>query len=220
MTTDSDTKTLSRLQGLIFHLLLVVIIGLLGWLSQRHNMTWDWSENARNSLQPVSTEIIKRLESPLTITSYAPDNPALREKISEVIGRYQRSSDKVEFSFINPTVPAGAGRNLGIQVSGELVLEYQGRSEKLRDLDEQSISNTIQRLAQQGERWLVALSGHGERQFDALANHDLGEFGSELESKGFRIQTLDLAQELRVPDNASVLIIAARKRPCFPAKSS
>ena len=213
MKTTEHNRLLPRLEALAFYLLLLVIIGLLGWLSLRYDQTWDWSKSGRNSLDPVSAEILKRLEEPLKITSYAPDNPALRDQISAVIDRYRRSSDKIEFSFINPTMQPEQARSLGIQVSGELVLEYQGRIEKLRDLDEESISNSIQRLAHQGERWLAAVSGHGERSFDDQANHDLGEFGSELLSKGLRVQSLNLTQGLQVPDNTSVLILAGPQTP-------
>ena len=205
---ENGNKILHRLHSIAFYLLLAIIIGLLGWLSQRFSTTWDWTENSRNSLHPTSIELLQRLESPLKITSFAPDVPTLRDRIREIIERYQRNSDNIEFRFINPTTEPELTRQSGIQVSGELVLEYQGRSEKLRDLNEESISNSIQRLVLQGDRWLASLIGHGERRFDQPANHDLSEFGDELQTKGFKIENLDLTQGLQVPDNASLLILA------------
>lgn len=210
MNAVKDNQTLlNRLNSLIFYLLLATIIGLLGWLSLRFSTTWDWTEDGRNSLHPASIKLLQQLDAPLSITSYAPDTPALRDGISEIIDRYRRNSDKITFRFINPATEPELTRQSGIQVSGELVLEYQGRSEKLRDLNEESISNTIQRLVLQGDFWLASLIGHGERRFDKPANHDLSEFGNELKVKGFKVQTLDLAQGLQVPNNIRLLILAS-----------
>ncbi|MEW8042907.1 MAG: hypothetical protein G8D28_01125 [gamma proteobacterium symbiont of Phacoides pectinatus] len=126
-----------------FHLLLLTAAALLGWLSHQYNLAWDWSDAARNSLHPASRALIARLDAPLRITSFAPENPVLRGQILEVLERYRRLQPLIEIDFVNPAMEPARTRELGIQVAGELHLSYQGRSENLRVIDEQSISNTI-----------------------------------------------------------------------------
>jgi ABC-type uncharacterized transport system involved in gliding motility auxiliary subunit len=53
------------------------------------------------------------------------------------------------------------------------------------------------------------LSGHGERRLDGRANHDLGEFGKQLSTKGLKTGEVNLAIAQDVPTNASMLIIAS-----------
>ncbi|MES9965367.1 MAG: ABC transporter, partial [Candidatus Sedimenticola sp. 20ELBAFRAG] len=66
-----------RMESIIFHLLLATSVGLLGWLSQHYNLVSDWTESGRNSLHPVSQQLLTRLDAPLIITSFAPENSAL-----------------------------------------------------------------------------------------------------------------------------------------------
>ncbi|MCB1852028.1 MAG: GldG family protein [Gammaproteobacteria bacterium] len=208
-----------HLHSLAFYLLLAVATLLAGWLSQRHLHAWDWSDSARNSLSDTSKALLDRLESTLKITSFAPQNSQLRAPISEFIGRYQRHRSDIEFDFVDPARHPALMRELGIRVSGELRLEYAGRGENLDQIDEQSISNAIQRLLLQGERLIMVLEGHGERRLDQQANHDLGEFGAELTRKGFHIQPIDLTQQQQIPDNSSLVIIAGPQTSYLPGET-
>jgi len=55
---------------------------------------------------------------------------------------------------------------------------------------------------------LMSVDGHGERRLNGTANHDLGEFGKQLNAKGFQTNSLNLAIAPEVPANANVLLIA------------
>jgi ABC-type uncharacterized transport system involved in gliding motility auxiliary subunit len=208
MEQRNRQRLLIRLQSLLFYLLLATVVGLAGWLSNRYVLTWDWSAGARNSLSEVSQQLLERLESPLEIVSFAPEDAGLRQQIREVVARYQRYSDKITLEFVNPDIQPNLVRELGIRVTGELRLTYQGRSENLRTVTEEALSNTIQRLIQQREQWVSILQGHGERRYNGRANHDLGGVGDELQRKGYHIQPLDLAASVDIPHNTAVLVIA------------
>jgi ABC-type uncharacterized transport system involved in gliding motility auxiliary subunit len=205
---QSGQQIIKRIQSLLFYLLLALAVGLGGWLSNRYSTTWDWSAGARNSLTETSQQVLERLEGPLHITSFTPEIPELREQIERIIARYQRYRPDLEFEFIDPNKRPELVRELGIRVTGELRLSYQGRSENLTTISEESISNAIQRLLQQPDRWVSVISGHGERRFDGRANHDLGGFSEELKRKGYQIQPLDLATTLDIPRNTALLVIA------------
>ncbi|OOZ36774.1 GldG family protein [Solemya velesiana gill symbiont] len=209
-----------RLESTFFHLLLVIAIGLLGWLTQRYALVSDWTESGRNSLHPVSQQLLTRLDAPLKITSFAPKNSALRDPIKDIVARYRRFRPDIEFKFVNPAMQPQLTRELGIQVSGELILEYKGRRENLRNLEEEGISNAIQRLIQQGDKWIVFIIGHGERRLDGKANFNLGDFGDELKRKGYHLQDLDLAKHLQIPINTGLLVIAGPQNDYLPGETN
>lgn len=208
METATKTSRLIRFQGLIFYLLLAAAVGLAGWLTTRYSAVWDWSAGARNSLSQATQQVLAQLDAPLTITSFAPEIPELRQQIRAVIDRYQRYRPDIQFSFVNPDTQPELVRQLGIQVNGELRLSYHGRSENLTLLSEEAMSNAIQRLLQRGERWITGLEGHGERSLHGQANHDLGQFGDELRRKGYHIEPLDLASAVEIPNNTALVVIA------------
>ena len=53
------------------------------------------------------------------------------------------------------------------------------------------------------------LDGHGERSLIGKKNHDLGEFGKQLEKKGFKLANPDLTIAQEVPSNGAMLVIAS-----------
>ena len=203
------SKLLTRLNSLLFYLLLALVVGLTGWLSSHHKMVWDLSAEGRNTLTKTSQTLLSRLEEPLHITCFAPEAAELRNRISEIIDRYKRYRPDISFNFVNPDTQPELVRQLGIQAMGELRLEYQGRAENLKTISEEAISNTIQHLMLGGERWIGVVEGHGERSIDGSANYDLGGFGKELRRKGYKLQNLNLSTTADIPHNLSLLIIAS-----------
>ncbi len=198
-----------RLRNLLFLLLFGALIGLSAWLSNRYVWQLDWTHGGRNTLSPASQNLLSRLAGPLRITVFArPDTPR-RSAIQILISRYQRYKPDIELDFVNPDAAPGQTRALGIQQDGELLLEYQGRRERLTQLNEQSLAHTLQRLSRQGERMVLFLAGHGERKPHGQANHDLGNFGREAEATGLHLQELNLARQPYIPRETVALVIAS-----------
>jgi len=191
-----------------FYLLVIIIVFFLATLSIRYNWAWDWAEGDRNSLSDTSIKVIEKLQSPLTITSFSPEYRELRRRIRSVIAPYQRANSKVSLRFVTPSAQPALTRKLGIRASGELRLEYQGKAENLQTLDEQHITQVIQRLLAREQRWVVGLEGHGERALLGKANHDLGQFGSKLKNAGYPLSTINLGNTPTLPDNTQVLLLA------------
>jgi ABC-type uncharacterized transport system involved in gliding motility auxiliary subunit len=222
MAPERDAApTAARLEEALFHLLLFTAAGLLAWLSLRQVWHWDWTAAQRNSLAPQSLALVQRLEAPLRLTCFAPDQGPLRRRILPLLERYQRARpEQIEILWVDPELHPDQARGAGVELTGELLLDYQGRRERLRNLSENQISNALLRLLGRPERWIGALRGHGERALDGRANHDLGLFGQELHSQGYRFQPLDLAALASFPDNLGLLLIAGPQAPLLPGEVS
>jgi ABC-type uncharacterized transport system involved in gliding motility auxiliary subunit len=201
------------IQNGLFVLLLLLLVGLLGYLGREYNVQWDISQNGRNTLNQASAEILQKMDGPVTVTVYVTDQDArlgdIRNIISEFLRLYQRIKPDFTFTFIDPTEHPKVTQEAGIKVNGEMVVTFNGRSEHLTIVNEQVFTNLLIRLVRSSEKLVMGLSGHGERRLDGRANHDLGEFGKQLSMKGFKTDSLNLAIAQDVPTNASVLIIAS-----------
>lgn len=208
MTTTRRTRLLIRLQNAMFVVSLLLVVVLVGWLGVRYNLKWDWTATGRNSLSEVSKALLERVDGPVRITSYAPADAQLRGATRELVERYQRHKPDLTLEFIDPQFAPDAVRTLGISVPGELRIELGSRTERVQQLSEQAISDALQRLMRGGERWVVYLTGHGERDLLGEANHDLGLFGRHLEQRGLTIQALDLSQAGAIPTNTMVLVLS------------
>ena len=208
MHVTPHTRLLLRANNLIFVILLLAAAVLLGWLTTRHSVQFDWTASARNTLSEASQTLLQRIDDPVRITAYAREDAIIRQRVNELVNRYQQKKSDIRLEFVNPDTVPDRVRELGITVDGELVVEYQGRSEHVQRHTEQELTNALQRIARAGERWLVFLEGHGERSLLGQANHDLGDFGGRLKSRGVRVQGLNLAESGAIPGNTSVLVIA------------
>jgi len=220
MKISRSSRRQLQLQNLVFVIGVLTIAGLLGWLSTRYNLEADWTSSGRNSLSVDSRKLLDEMEGPVHITAFARETPALREHIRDLVARYQRHKADVELHFVNPDAEPERVRELGITMDGELLVAYDGRSEKIQELSEQSLTNALLRIARPDSRRVVFLSGHGERNPHGQANHDLGQFGKLLGDKGIRVETLKLAESAAVPDDTSLLVIADPRNPLLPGEVS
>jgi ABC-type uncharacterized transport system involved in gliding motility auxiliary subunit len=218
MLATHKTHTKTRLQGILFVTLFLTLAGMLAWLSTRYSVTADWTAGARNTLSPASTALLDRLQGPVRVTAYATEDESVRRSVNDMIERYRRNKKDIQLEFVNPDLEPETVRQLGISMNGEMMLEYQGRSDKLQDLSEQGITNALQRLARGAERWLVFLDGHGERKPFGAANHDLGQWAQQLEAKGFKARSLNLAETQQIPENTAALVVAGPQVNLLPGE--
>ncbi len=211
------------LRNLLFvALLLATAIGL-GYAVSRHPLQRDLTFNASNSLEPASISVLKQLSGPVNITVYATMQDArlgdIRKIIREFLSLYQRYKPDLKLVFIDPEKEPEKTREARIQLNGELVIEYAGRSEHLTQINEQTLTSALLRLAHTRNQTVMYLDGHGERKLDGRANHELGMlFGAKLKQNGFKINSLNLSIAQDVPDNASVLVITQPQVDLMPGE--
>ncbi|HAZ60019.1 MAG TPA: hypothetical protein DCY89_00435 [Gammaproteobacteria bacterium] len=199
---------LARLESLSLLGLLLVVAGLLGWLSNRYEIEADWTAASRHTLSEASRALVETLDGPLTITAYASPNPAIRQPIEDLVGRYRRVKGDISLAFVDPDRVPSLVRDLGITFEGEMVLDFAGRTERVTRATEAEFTHALQQLARGAERFLVFVQGHGERAAHGQANHDLQTFTGQIEGRGVRVQELDINITAQVPENSSALVIA------------
>lgn len=215
-----------RMRFLVHHGLFVVLLvaatALLAHLAREYRIEYDLTQSHRNTLSPATLEVLKRLEGPVSITAYALARDARGEhvhrRIEEFLRPYQRAKPDLTVTIVDPREQPKAATEAGVRAAIELVVEYQRRTERLVEFNEQALANVLLRLARSSERLVLWLDGHGERKLNGPANHDLGEFGRQLEYKGFRVSGINLALAQEMPANAALLVIASPQVNLLPAE--
>lgn len=203
--------TANRFQHYISIALIFVVAGMLAWLSDRYIATADWTANNRNTLTEPSKKLLATMPDPVRFKVFIYPDKNLKRDIDARLHMYQREKDNIEVEYIDPAKDPVLAREMGVAASGEVFIEYQGRRESLRALSEQTITTALQRLAYSGERVIRFLEGHGERRADSPDQADYGLYVEELSNKGFKVEGLNLARSGKIPEDTSVLVIAAPK---------
>lgn len=219
-----------RAQNIIFVFLLAAATGLLAWFSTQYIWQADWTQGNRNSLSQPSRALLNTLETPVNVTAFARQNPTLRRQILNLIQRYQRHYEQFSLTFINPDTQPAKTRELGINLDGELIIHYAGKSTHVRQLNETAVTNALQQLARSSKRRILFVTGHGERappgteqvapgqETQGNRNFDLGLFGKKLIATGFKLGTINLAKAGSIPANTAVIVIAGPQTDYLPAE--
>jgi ABC-type uncharacterized transport system involved in gliding motility auxiliary subunit len=208
MRATRESRLQLRLASTSFVALWLIVVGLLLWLSRDYHLQFDWTQAARNSLSPASRELLKTLDQPLHVTAFTGEVGGLRKNIDALVGRYRQVKPDIALEFVDPSTAPARVREAGVRLDGELVIEYRARKENLNQLTEEAFTNALARLGRGGERWVVFVSGHGERSPDRPANHDLSNWAAQLAKRGLKTRALALGGNTAIPENTSVLVIA------------
>lgn len=201
-------KSSRRINSLIFPLLLVICSGLLAWISTHKIFIKDLTSNNRLSLSEPSRAMLNKLEDSVEIDVFVNRSDQLGQKIQLLIERYQSIKPDLSVNFISPEENPDKVREHAIRYPAEMLIHYQDRTERLEKPSEQGITNVLAKLLRKNDRWLVFLTGHGERDPIGNSNYDWGNFSEQLQKRGLKTQSLNLSSTPVIPDNTSALVIA------------
>ncbi|MDO9104338.1 MAG: GldG family protein [Methylovulum sp.] len=190
-------------------LALVCAIGALAWLSTRYPLQTDITGNTANTLSVATQKLLLSLPEDVDITAYINKGQPIRLQIAQLVDRYRRHKTNVTLQFIDPATQPEQTRELELGAEGAVIVAYQGHTEKLKFVDESTLSNALLHLANANQRWISFLSGHGERSPVGVANFDLGQLGKELAGRNIKSLSINLATLPSIPDNSALLVIAA-----------
>ena len=202
-------------QGGLYTVLLLVLVMLLAWVAREYRAEWDITANARNTLSQGTLDALKQFDGPVNITAYAMAKDSggndVHKLLQEKLRPWQRVKPDLAVTMVDPRDDPKRANAAGLRSPNEMVIEHKGRTEHLplEQFNKQNLVNALIRLSRTSTTVIYWLDGHGERKLDGIANHDLGEFGRQLQMKGYKLSSLNLSIAQEVPRNAAAIIIAS-----------
>lgn len=225
MELTPKRRRLLVLHHWLFAALLLGLAALLAFLAHEYRFQHDLTHGGRNTLSAPTLDVLKQLDGPVAFTAYALPHSVrgqdVHKWVRDALRPYQHAKPDVTVAVVDPREDPKAAVAAGVQTANELTIEYRKRTERLAlgELgNEQAIANALMRLARGAERLVLWLEGHGERRLNGVANHDLGEFGRQLQLKGLKLNSLNLSLAQEVPANAAVLVVASPQVDLLPAE--
>ncbi len=205
-------------QNALFYILLLLVLGLLAFFSREFHFQSDWTYGNRNSLSEPTRALLAGVDQPLKFVAYVPDDPALQEQLRKLVAKYQRVKADITLEFVNPDLDPVRAKQDGIQYAGQLVVRLGERSEVVEATSESVLANAIQRVSRGGERLVVFLEGHGERNPLSEESTGMSQLLASLERSGFTVQPHNLVRTQSVPQNARFLVIASPQQDLLPGE--
>jgi ABC-type uncharacterized transport system involved in gliding motility auxiliary subunit len=197
----------------------VVVLAILvaiNYLASRHNKRWDLTAAKQFSISDQTKKVLQGLQKPVHIRVFDKSDgfPRFRERLDE----YQYVSKQVSVEYIDMDRRPALANQFQVQALGTVVMEYDGRTEKVTSDGEQELTNGLIKVVQGKQHKIYFVQGHGEKSTEGSDRSGYSTIGAALTSDNFLTDKLVLAQQKDVPADASILIVAGPKTDFFPAE--
>ncbi len=221
-------------------ILVIAALAMLNWLGNKYYARFDWSRGKNITLSPQTKALLGSLEKPVqAVVVFAAAGEA-EEDALVLLREYQLASKgKLTVEVVNPYENPVRAKELQAQYKfggneNVVIFEYDGRHKfvnsgdlaEMEQMDQMAMMmnrRQPQMLAFKGEQVFTAtlieltetkqnkvyfVGGHGE--YDGAAR-DLAGFREFLTRQNLKNDTLKLADNDKIPDDASVLAILGPK---------
>jgi ABC-type uncharacterized transport system involved in gliding motility auxiliary subunit len=187
------------------------ILAVINFLAYSNPKQWDLTEDQAYSLAPETEDVLEELPDHIEIIGfYTPSSSNSRDNIRPLLDQYViRSERKIYYYFIDPQENPFLADRYGVTRDGSLVVVNGDRSEVIEFASEEQITEALVRMLNPGNDKVYFLTGHAERDFESIEEFGFNQVRSTLESKNYETESLNLFLTPTVPDDASLILIAA-----------
>jgi ABC-type uncharacterized transport system involved in gliding motility auxiliary subunit len=237
MKTDPTSARASRrsagMHGLVTLVLFAVILVAINILGFKYYYHRDWSQSQFYTLSPKTVDVLKHLDSPVTVTTVFSSKiqQQYQQQIENLLEEYERVAGKnFTVTKIDPAYDIARASDLQkrLQFDGTenlVIFEYKGRSRFVKQDDLYEMNPMTQQVGvfkgeQQLTAALVALvegkaskvyftEGHGEASTqDMDSAQGYGILAASLKNENVETLNLNLAAKGEVPADADAVVIA------------
>ena len=187
-------------------LLMLAIIVAINYIGSRQTKRWDLTGGGVFTLSDQSKKVVADLKEPLKLRVYYETGKI--NEVSDKLDLYKQASAKFEVEYVDAEKNPARAQQDGIQQYGTVIMEYAGRTDRITNLDEQTLTNAIIKLVEGKAKKAYFVQGHGER--DPMSSDRLGYSGAaeRLKNDNYEVANLSLVQAGSVPDDATVVLVA------------
>ena len=194
----------------------LVVLGILAainYLAGRHNKRWDLTAAHQYTLSDQTKKVLQGLTKPVKATVFArtEDFERFRNRLEE----YQYQSKNFQVEYIDPEKRPAMAERLKESSLGTVVLEYEGRVQRVTSEAEQDLTNGLIKVLQGQQHKVYFTQGHGERDINGSDDRGYGAVAHELGSDNFTAEALVLLQQ-DIPADASVVVMAGPQSDLLP----
>jgi ABC-type uncharacterized transport system involved in gliding motility auxiliary subunit len=194
----------------------VIVLGILvalNYLASRQNKRWDLTAAKQFTLSDQTRRILAGLERPVSIKVFALPNEF--QRFRDRLDEYQYASKQVSVEYIDAVKSPSRANQYQVQQLGTVVLEYDGRTERVTSEGEQELTNGLIKVVQGQQHKVYFVQGHGEKGTQGSDRESYSAVASALGSENYTVDQLVLPQQKDVPADASVLVVAGPETDFF-----
>lgn len=203
-------------------LLVVTILVCVNYLAEKHNKTWDVTQEKLNSLSDQTTKILNGLKQDMTFKVFYAGRSAeqKRQELKQTLRTFEDASGRLKIRYVNSYVDQQeAIRYLSDQPDKETAqlmafVEYGGKRIRIDEpFTEASITSAMIKATRTGDTKVYFIKGHGEKEIGSDADQGLKELAKYLGDASIKTEELDLMTKPEIPADASVVAVVGPTLP-------
>lgn len=204
---------------IVIALVLAVCVNYLGNL---HSISWDVTQEKLNSLSDETRNVITGLKGDLEIKVFTREmaSPEQKQTLKAALTLYTDFTSRVKVRYINPYIE----NDLAMEYLNKLpdhdnqsifaFVEYAGKRIRVAaPFDEASITSAIIKSTRNVETKIYFTRGHGEKDIESDGESGIKDLAQSLSESSFKVLSVNIVDDKKVPDDAAVLAIIGPKVP-------
>jgi len=202
---------------------LVGILAFVNYLGAQHAKRVDTTTEKIYSLSDQSAGVSQQVQQPLTIKAFYPGGEYPPTK--DLLELYKSKNNKISYEFIDPDKQPQVAQQYSVTQYGDfqnpmtgesfrygtLILEMAGKTERIEKpsepVREEDLTNALMKIVKGEKKTIYFVQGHGEKSIEDADKNGYSSAKAGLEKENYVIKPLNLVQENKVPDDASVVIM-------------
>lgn len=202
-------------------LILVAIVGAVGFLANRYTKRWDVSEAGVHSISDQTKKVLAQQTQPVEITAFYTKLEQPNARV--LLEKYEYVSDDVKVEYADPNARPDLVERYGITPEkigeGMLFVKIGPESVQVEQPNEEKLTNAIVKLTRQGSKKVYFVTGHNERPAEgkgADGKEGFARAADALRSENYQVEALNLETKADVPEDADAVILAGPTAPLRP----
>ncbi|HLH32531.1 MAG TPA: Gldg family protein [Terriglobia bacterium] len=211
---------------------LIGILAFVNYLGAQHVKRIDTTTEKIYSLSDESSKVAQQINQDLHIRAFYSGGEYAPAK--EVLDLFKAKNNKISYEFIDPDKQPQMAAQYQVTQYGEfqnpmsgesfrygtLILQMGGKTERIEKqseaLHEEDITNAMLKLVKGEKKTIYFTQGHGEKSIDDNDKSGYSNAKAGLEKENYVVKTVNLAEQGKVPDDASVVVMDGPKNEPFP----
>lgn len=204
--------------------LLLGVLALVNYLGAQHVRRVDMTTEKIYSLSDQSVTVAEQVNDDLRIKAFYPGGDYAPAR--ELLDLYKSRNARISVEFIDPDKQPQVAQQYSVTAYGDfqnpmsgesfrygtLILEMAAKTERIEKqsepVREEDVTNALMKIVKGEKKTIYFTQGHGEKDLNDTERTGYSSAKSRLETENYVIKTVNLVSEGKVPDDASVLVIA------------
>jgi len=200
--------------AVVYSLIFLAVLGVVNFLSVRHNKRWDLTTQNVFSLSPQSQGVVAKLEQPVEVHAFVEGGAA--PEVEDLLDSYRDASGNFSFHMVDPIKDRDLAERFKVTELPTLHIQYGEQTATVsRDVTEESITNGLIKATKTTKKMVCFLDGHGEPDPDSREARGLLMLRDALKNENYETKKVLLATEAELPADCTIIVVTGTEKPLF-----